>query len=140
LEDSKLTHLKANFDPLFDKLAAAAAQTLPIYLPGEANFRFRDPVAERLLMNYFKSPSTVKVLRIGVDSAGWHIDKNSLGIPTSRYKDAYVYVRDTADDHPYCRRVSARIRQDYAGGGTYSSETYRSTATDELMGCPAGTK
>ena len=140
LKDSKKMQFKASFDPMFDKLAAAAAQTLPIYLPGEANFRFRDPVAERLLMNYFKNPATVKVLKIGVDSAGWQIDKNSLGIPTSRYKDAYVYVRDTADDHPYCRRVYARIRQDYAGGGTYNTQTYRSSAEDELMGCPAGTK
>jgi hypothetical protein len=139
-KDSKSTQFKASFDPIFDKLAVAAAQTLPIYLPGEANFRFRDPVAERLLMNYFKNPSTVKILKIGLDSASWQIDKNSLGIPTSRYKDAYVYVRDTADDHPYCRRVSARIRQDYAGGGTYNTQTYRSSAEDELMGCPAGTK
>lgn len=87
-------------------------------------------------MNYFKDTSTIKIFRIGVDSAGWDIQKDSYGLPSYRYKTARVYLRDSKDDHPYCRVVSARVKQDYAGGGTYSTETYRSSASEELVGCP----
>jgi len=87
-------------------------------------------------MDYFKNTATMKIHRIGVGSAGWLIQKDSDGLPSYRYKFANIYFRDSSDDHPYCHRVSVRVKQDYAGGGTYSTEIYRSSADDELFGCP----
>jgi hypothetical protein len=123
-------------DTALDELAASVAKKLPIYKPGVAAFQFRNPVAEKLLMGYFKNTAAMKIHRIGVGSAGWLIQKDSSGLPSYRYKFANVYYRDSSDDHPFCHRVSVRVKQDYAGGGTYSTEVYRSSAEDELFGCP----
>jgi hypothetical protein len=127
---------KNELDVALDDLAAVAAKKLPTYKPNAGNFQFHNPVAEKLLMNEFKSTATMKILRIGVGSAGWEIQTGSDGLPSYRYRYANVYFRDSSDDHPYCHRVSVRVKQDYAGGGTYSTETYRSSAQDELFGCP----
>lgn len=137
MKDANALEFKPNLDPVLDALAASAAKGLPAYKPNAAAFQFRDSVAEKLLMNYFKNPATVKVHRIGLNAAGWQIQKDNYNLlPSYRYKTAYAYVRDSSDDHPYCRVIGATIKQDYAGGGTYSTETYRSSASDDLFGCP----
>ncbi len=123
-------------DAALDDLAKSAAKKLPTYKPGVAAFQFHNPVAEKLLMGNFKSTATMKIHRVGVGSAGWLIQKDSDGLPSYRYKFANIYFRDSSDDHPYCHRVSVRVKQDYAGGGTYSTEIYASSADDELFGCP----
>ena len=123
-------------DAALDELAVSVAKKLPSYKPAASAFQFRNPVAEKLLMSYFKNTPTMKIHRIGVGSAGWLIQKDSDGLPSYRYKFANIYFRDSSDDHPYCHRVSVRVKQDYAGGGTYSTEIYRSSADDELFGCP----
>jgi hypothetical protein len=123
-------------DAALDDLAASAAKKIPIYKPGAAAFQFHNPVAEKLLMGYFKNTATMKIHRIGVGSVGWLIQKDSDGLPSYRYKFANIYFRDSSDDHPYCHRISVRVKQDYSGGGTYSTEIYRSSADDELFGCP----
>jgi len=141
LKDANALEFKPNLDPVLDALAASAAKGLPAYKPNAAAFQFRDPVAEKLLMGYFKNPATVTVHRIGLNTAGWQIQKDNYNLlPSYRYKTAYVYVRDSSDDHPYCRVIGATIKQDYAGGGTYSTETYRSSAKEDLFGCPAGVR
>jgi hypothetical protein len=128
---------RAEFDAEWDKLAAIAAKKIPTYKPSAASYRFRDPVGERLLMGALKNPSTLKIFRIGTDTAGWEIQKdNDNLLPSYRYKTMKVYFRDPNDDHPYCRVVSARIKQDYAGGGRYNSEVYRSSVSEEIFGCP----
>jgi len=128
---------RAEFDAEWDKLAAIAAKKIPGYKPSAASFQFRDPVGERLLMGGVKNPSTLKIFRVGTDTAGWNIQKDNDGIlPSYRYKTLRVYLRDPNDDHPYCRVVSARIKQDYAGGGRYNSEVYRSSVSEEIYGCP----
>ncbi|MDQ6787401.1 MAG: hypothetical protein M3033_11400 [Acidobacteriota bacterium] len=128
---------RAEFDAEWDKLAAIAAKKIPSYKPSAASYRFRDPVGERLLMGSLKNPSTLKIFRIGTDTAGWNIEKGNNDIlPSYRYKTMKVYFRDPNDDHPYCRVVSARIKQDYAGGGRYNSEVYRSSVSEEIYGCP----
>jgi hypothetical protein len=128
---------RAEFDAEWDKLAAIAAKKIPTYKPSAASYRFRDPAGERLLMGALKNPSTLKIFRIGTDTAGWEIQKdNDDLLPSYRYKTMKVYFRDPADDHPYCRVVSVRIKQDYAGGGRYNSEIYRSSESDEIFGCP----
>jgi hypothetical protein len=128
---------RAEFDAEWDKLAAIAAKKIPTYKPSAASYRFRDPVGERLLMGALKNPATLKIFRIGTDTAGWNIEKGNNDIlPSYRYKTMKVYFRDPNDDHPYCRVVSARIKQDYAGGGRYNSEVYRSSVSEEIFGCP----
>ena len=124
------------FNMAFDDLAASAAKKLPLYKPDASRFKFRDAVSEKLLMNYFKDTSKIKVFRIGVGTAGWLIQRGDDGLPSYRYRIASVYLRDSRADHPYCAVVSATVKQDYAGGGTYSTETYRSSAEEELFGCP----
>jgi len=127
---------RAEFDAEWDKLAAIAAKKIPTYKPSAASYRFRDPAGEKLLMGGLKNPATLKIFRIGTDIAGWEIQKDSDNLPSYRYKTMKVYFRDPNDDHPYCRVVSARIKQDYAGGGRYNSEIYRSSVSDEIFGCP----
>jgi hypothetical protein len=137
MKDANALDFKPNLDPALDALAASAAKKLPAYKPRAAAFQFRDPVAEKLLMGYFKNAATIKVHRIGLDTAGWQIQKDNYNLfPSYRYKTAYAYVRDSSDDHPYCHVVWATIKQDYAGGGRYSTETYRSSASEDLFGCP----
>jgi hypothetical protein len=123
-------------DAALDALAISVAKKLPGYKPAATAFQFRNPVAEKLLMSEFKNTTTMKIHRIGVSSAGWLIQKDSDGLPSYRFKFANIYFRDSSDDHPYCHLVSVRVKQDYAGGGTYSTEVYRSSADDELFGCP----
>lgn len=128
---------RAEFDAEWDKLAAIAANKIPTYKPSAASYRFRDPVGERLLMGSLKNPSTLKIFRIGTDTAGWEIQKdNNDLLPSYRYKTMKVYFRDPSADHPYCRVVSARIKQDYAGGGRFNSEVYSSSVSEEIFGCP----
>ncbi|HEY5073486.1 MAG TPA: hypothetical protein VII34_02240 [Pyrinomonadaceae bacterium] len=127
---------RAEFDAEWDKLAAIAAKKIPTYKPSVASYRFRDLAGEKLLMGALKNPSAFKIFRIGTDTAGWEIQKDSDNLPSYRYKTMKVYFRDPNDDHPFCRVVSARIKQDYAGGGRYNSEIYRSSVSEEIFGCP----
>lgn len=127
---------RAEFDAEWDKLAAIAAKKMPTYKPSAASYSFRDPAGEKLLMGALKNPATLKIFRIGTDTAGWEIQKDSNNLPSYRYKTMKVYFRDPNDDHPYCRVVSARIKQDYAGGGRFNAEIYRSSVSDEIFGCP----
>jgi hypothetical protein len=127
---------RAEFDAEWDKLATIAAKKIPTYKPSPASYRFRDPAGEKMLMGALKNPATLKIFRIGTDTAGWEIQRDSANLPSYRYKTMKVYFRDPNDDHAYCRVVSARIKQDYAGGGRYNSEIYRSSVSEEIFGCP----
>jgi hypothetical protein len=127
---------RAEFDTEWDKLAGIAAKKIPTYKPSAGSYQFRDPAGEKLLMGALKNPATLKIFRIGTDTAGWEIQRDSNNFPSYRYKTMKVYFRDPNDDHPYCRVVSARIKQDYAGGGRYNSEIYRSSVSEEIFGCP----
>lgn len=128
---------KPTLDPLLDALAASAAKKLPLYKPNASWFKFRNPAAEKLILGIFKSPGTIKVHQIGLEDANWEIQKDNYGLlPSYRYKHANVYYRDSSDDHPYCRVASVRVKQDYAGGGTYSAKMYRSGANFGVIGCP----
>ncbi len=124
-------------DPALDALAAAVAAKIGSSKPRAEDFRFHDPASERVLMTLFENSKTTKVIKIGFDTAAWEIQRGDDGLPSYRYKDGYVWARDTAEDQPYCHLYSARVKQDYAGGGTYSSKIYRSSAQDRMIGCPA---
>jgi hypothetical protein len=127
---------RAEFDAEWDKLSAIAGKKIPTYKPSPGSYQFRDPAGEKLLMGALKNPSALKIFRIGTDTAGWEIQRDSDNFPSYRYKTMKVYFRDPGDDHPFCHVVSARIKQDYAGGGRYNAEIYRSSVSDEIFGCP----
>ena len=137
LADSE--EFKPTLDPLLDALAASAAKKIPLYKVLPSWFKFRDAAAEKQAMGIFKTRATIKVHGIGVENAGWQIQKDNYGLlPSYRYKNANIYYRDSSDDHPYCRVASVRVKQDYAGGGRYSPEVYRSSARITVIGCPTG--
>ncbi len=127
---------RKEFNAAWDELAKAAAKKIPTYKPSPKSFQFKYPAGEKLLMDSFKNASTLKIFRTGTDTAGWDIQKDSSNFPSYRYKDVRVYFRDPSADHPYCSVVTARVKQDYAGGGTYNSQIYRSSVSEEIFGCP----
>lgn len=127
----------ANLVAAFDKLSALATKKLPLYLPATKVYSFHNPAEEKLIKGKIKDLTDHKIHYSGIQEASWLIDKNSLGIPTSRYKHGMIWVRYTPSDHPYCRIYYVNIIQDYAGGGTFGA-SYPYLAKDELAGCPAG--
>jgi hypothetical protein len=132
----KTDKTKAEFNAAWDKLAASAATKLPLYKPAADDFKFHFLPGEKMVLGQIKPTATMKVLKIGSDVATWDIEKDGSGFPTYRFKDTYVYVRDSADDFPFCRLYTARVKQDYAGGGRYNTEVYASSTTQEIFGCP----
>lgn len=128
---------KNKYDAELDTLAAAAAKKLPLYLPKASFFAIRDAALEKLIKGTFKTadPAKIQVLKIGLLHANWQIEKNGLGLPVNRYREAFIWARNTDDDHPYCHLYGFVVQQDYAGGGTYSAtRVYQNT--DALHGCP----
>jgi hypothetical protein len=126
-----------NLVTAFDKLSASAAQKIPLFIPNTRAYAIHNPIEEKLMKSKINNLTDHKIHYIGIKQASWLIDKNSLGIPTSRYKHGMVWARYTPNDHPYCRIYYINIIQDYAGGGTYGA-SYGYFVRDELAGCPAG--
>jgi hypothetical protein len=124
-------------DPALDALAAAVAAKIGTSSPRAEDFRFHDLAGEKVLLTLLEAPKTTKVFKVGFDSATWAIQKDDSGLPSYRYKDGYIWARDTAEDQPYCHLFSARVKEDYAGGGTYGTKMYRSSSQDRMIGCPA---
>lgn len=125
------------FDTALDELAASAAKKLPTYLPAAKNFAIRDANLEKMMIAKLKSGGTVKIEKIGIFHSAWQIEKNSIGIPENRYREAYIWGRDSKDEHAYCHLYGFVIQQDYSGGGTYGA-TWVYQNTDAIFGCPAG--
>jgi hypothetical protein len=119
----------------FDKLAAAAATKLPLFLPNTKAYAQHNPLEERLMRSKISDLADHKIFYIGVQEPSWLIDKNELGIPKNRYKHGMVWVRYTPNDHAYCRVYYINVIQDYAGGGTYGA-SYATFIEDQLVGCP----
>ena len=109
---------------------------LPEYLPKPNQFELRDAAIEQMMKAKLKNAPTLKISKIGVLHANWQIEKNDLGIPVNRYREAFIWGKDSSDDHPYCHVYGFVIQQDYAGGGTYGA-TYAYVNTDVLFGCSA---
>ena len=125
-------------DPALDALAVAVKAKMGNMAPNAADFRFHDPVAEKLMLTIFKDEPSMKVIKIGLDSATWSIQKDSSNFPSYRYKDGYIWARDTSEPEPSCHIFNVRVKQDYSGGGRYSPEIYRASALDNMTGCPTG--
>lgn len=126
---------QAKLDPVLNSLAEAISKKMAGFKPDAGKFAFRRPAEEKLMMGQLKVSATRKIFKIGLSQSNWEIYKNSLGLPSYRFKRGYIWARDSADDHPYCKLYYISIVQNYAGGGTYgeSSATYEET---NLTGCP----
>lgn len=124
------------FDTALDTLAAAAIKKLPLYIPHNNNFAVKEASSENLMKGKLKNAATAKIIKIGMFHANWQIEKNDIGIPKSRYREGYIWAKDSADDHNFCHLYGFVIQQDYSGGGTYGT-TYAYLNTDTLFGCPA---
>lgn len=124
------------FDTALDGLAVAATKKLPLYIPHNNNFAIKDVSSENLMKGKLKNSATAKIIKIGMFHANWQIEKNDIGIPKNRYREGFIWAKDSADDHNYCHLYGFVIQQDYSGGGTYGA-TYAYLNTDTLFGCPA---
>lgn len=127
------------FEDALNQLSASAAVKLPTYIPGNNNFAFHNLAEEKMMKGTLEDPSTIKIHKIGLFHSTWQISKNDYGLPEARYKQGYMWVRNTIDSHPYCRLFQINIIQDYAGGGTYG-QSYARFIDDNLFGCPSGSK
>jgi hypothetical protein len=128
---------KQKFDQALDALAASAAKQLPNYRMNTKNYAVHNVAEEKMMKSVLKNPAIYKIHYTGLEQANWLIDKNELGIPTSRYKHGAIWLRNTTSDHPYCYITYVNIIQDYAGGGTYAT-SYPYFVRDEMVGCPTG--
>jgi len=123
-------------NPALDGLAAVARKTLPGYT-GPAGYALGTPAEKKALMGAIDDIAQAKVLKIGIKEADWLIDKNSLGIPTARYKHGVIWAQYPNRDDGFCRVFWVNIKQDYAGGGTYGA-SYGYFVARDFAGCPAG--
>jgi hypothetical protein len=123
------------FDAALDALNAAAAKKLPAYIPNAKNFALHDAALEKMMKAKLKNAATLKIHKIGIFDANWRIEKNDAGIPVNRYREAYIWGKDSADDYQYCHLYGIVLQQDYAGGGSYGA-TWAYVNTDSLFGCP----
>ena len=135
-QDWRKANAGNKYDTGLDELAASAAKKLPTYIPGPKNFAFRDAAMEKMMKDKLKNFSTLQIHKIGLFHSAWIIEKDSFGFPANRYREAYIWARDSSDDHPYCHLYGFVVQQDYAGGGTYGA-TWAYQNTDVLVGCTA---
>ena len=118
-----------------DALAASAAGKLPAYKADLNDYKFHNAAEEKMMKGVLTRPADYKIFSVGLLGSSWAIDKNSLGIPTARFKNGAIYLKDLTQDHPYCYLTYVNIIQDYAGGGTYGA-SYTVYVRDKLVGCP----
>ncbi len=123
-------------EPALDGLAAVAKKTLPGYT-GPQGYTFGTPAEKSALLSAINDIGQAKVLKVGIKQANWLIDKNSLGIPTARYKHGMIWAQYPNRDDGFCRIFWVNIKQDYAGGGTYGA-SYGYFVSRAFAGCPAG--
>ncbi len=118
-----------------DALSISAAKKLPDYTPGNQNFAFHNKAEETMMKAALKNSASLTVHKIGQFHGEWQIAKNDLDIPVSRYKQGYIWARDSKDDFAFCHLYQVNIIQDYAGGGKYGA-SYAKFLGDTLFGCP----
>ncbi|HEV8592520.1 MAG TPA: hypothetical protein VGQ55_10490 [Pyrinomonadaceae bacterium] len=123
------------FVPLFDQIATAAKKTLPTYQP--KGYTLGTPAEFKLIRDQVNDLSNATVIKVGVKSPNWIIEKDNYNFPTARFKYGMVWARYPTKDDGYCRIIFVNIVQDYAGGGTYGA-SYGSFIKSEPAGCAAG--
>jgi hypothetical protein len=135
-EQDKFTPAQQDvLDPEFDSLGEAVSGKLALYKPSPRYFAFRSPADETLMTGQLRPSSTRKILKTGLGQANWEIYKDSIGLPSYRFKRGYILAKDSADDHPFCKLYYISVVQDYAGGGRYAASNAKYEETN-LIGCP----
>lgn len=141
-EDKKMQDYRKDtacnkLDPALDELAADVAKTIQLYVPERGKFAVHNAAEEALMKSKVTDIADDKIFSIGLASANWNIETNSIGIPTDRYKYGMIYVKPLHADDPYCRMIFVNVVGQYAGGGTYGA-SYGNFIKSEVAGCPAG--
>ncbi len=126
---------KDQFYSELDALAATASTKIPLFTPNSSNFSMRNTTEEELMKTKLSNLASLKIHKIGLADKTWQIVKNDLDIPISRYKQGYLWVRDSKDDHSYCHLYQINIIQDYQGGSKYGA-SYAKFLNDVIVGCP----
>jgi hypothetical protein len=126
---------QASLNPVLDSLAASVSKKISGFKPDAGKFAFRSPADERLMMAQLRPSATRKIIKIGLSKANWEIYKNRIGLPSYRFKRGYVWAKDSADDHPFCKLYYISIVQQYGGGGLYGASAAKYEETN-LIGCP----
>lgn len=117
------------FDAIEPDLAKVRAR---IDKDSKTNVWEQPPNTEPAMESFFKTKllanplyKGTQVLKIGSNYADWHVFKNSLGIPTSRYKRG-LYLAKRPGQNGLCQIREWIVRQDYAGGrfGASKIESY----------------
>jgi hypothetical protein len=122
---------QACLNPLFDEISAAAKRTLPKYQPrGFVHHEEEGLIRDAVKQEY----PDVDVMRTGLKTADWAIEKLGNGIPSNRYKYGMAWVKSSKFDDGYCRIVYVNLVQDYAGGGNYA-ESKAVSISLEPAGC-----
>ena len=129
---NRLGNLYPCVEPLIDELSAIAKTNLPTFKP--TGFTLRNAAEEALMRGQVNDLSKAKVMKIGLGSTTWNIEKNAIGIPTRRYKHGLIWANYPGYDDGYCRIIWVNILQDYAGGGTWGS-SYGMFIKSEPAGC-----
>lgn len=127
--------LKNKINAALDALKSSAETKLAAYKMPEWYFKYQDAASQAKMKAHLKNPATLKTFKIGVSDDVWQIEKNSIGIPLYRYKRGQMLVRNSADDHPFCKGLFFVVKQTYGGGGTYGGSEI-SEYHEELFGCP----
>ena len=128
----RLGNLYPCVEPLINELSAIAKTNLPTFKP--TGFTLRNPAEEALMRGQVNDLAKAKVLKIGLGSTTWNIEKNAIGIPTRRYKHGLIWANYPGYDDGYCRIIWVNILQDYSGGGTWGS-SYGMFIKSEPAGC-----
>ena len=127
--------LKNKVNTALDALKTSAETKLASYKMPEWYFKYQDAASQAKMKAYLKNPATLKTFKVGVSDDVWQIEKNSLGIPLYRYKRGQMLVRNSSDDHPYCKGLVFVVKQTYSGSRTYGGSE-KSEYHEELYGCP----
>ena len=129
---NRLGNLYPCVEPLINELSAIAKTNLPTFKP--TGFTLRNPSEEALMRGQVNDLSKAKVMKIGLGSTTWNIEKNEFGIPTRRYKHGLIWANYPGYDDGFCRIIWVNVLQDYAGGGTWGS-SYGMFIKSEPAGC-----
>jgi hypothetical protein len=121
--------------PALDQLAAVARKTLPSYT-GPAGYTPATPAEKNALLGAIDDIAKAKVFKVAIKEANWLIDKNSLGIPNSRFKHGVIWAQYPNSDDGFCRIFWVNVVQDYAGGGTYGASQGNFVGRS-FAGCPS---
>ncbi|TND07444.1 MAG: hypothetical protein FD123_3222 [Bacteroidetes bacterium] len=125
----------AKLNKALDDLKTVCAPKVSLLKMSDDLFKYRDAASEAVMKNHLKNPPTLKIMKTGMSDNDWLIAKNDYGIPLYRYKRGQMWVKNSADDHGYCKGLYFVVRQDYSGGGTYGA-SHVNNYIEELYGCP----